>query len=143
MDSGDAGGVFAGVVAGLYAIGKGLAWLLNWQNARGEDRSKRLKVWEESLDRRERDLRLSMEAELGELRDEVEAQGRDLADQTAINQLTRMALVEVTTELERRAADSLALQRAKALLHRTEPNALLLPSDIATLARAADERSTS
>lgn len=77
MDSGvspnEAGGVFAGIVAALFALGKGLAWLLNWKDARDKSEAARLKAWQASLDRREKEQRAEAESRMAAFEDKLSA----------------------------------------------------------------------
>jgi hypothetical protein len=60
VSAGEAGGIFAGVLALLALLGRGLKWLLDWRAARADaieaGREGRLKEWQEELDARERRL---------------------------------------------------------------------------------------
>lgn len=56
--AGEAGGLFAGAVAGIAALGKGLGWLLNWKDARAHTRSLKLTAWHDELAAREAKLDL-------------------------------------------------------------------------------------
>lgn len=148
VSAGEVGGVTAGVLMVIQAGHRLLRWIAGWQDrrlksedARLQGEAARLADWQSSLDRREREQRILMETEIGELRDEVEAQGRKLADQTALTMMTRMALGDVVAELERHAPDSPALQRAKALMHAPSAD-VMVPADLASLARAVDERTS-
>lgn len=54
--AGEIGGVFAGLVAFVIAIGKGFAWLLGWDERRRETRHAKLDAWQLELERRERQI---------------------------------------------------------------------------------------
>jgi uncharacterized coiled-coil protein SlyX len=103
--AGDWGGAFAGVVAMLAAIGKGLAWLLDWNRAGLTSREMRLQRWEESLAGRERAYREEIEQHLAETRVELDKVERTVG-------LMRAVLAEVMTELRHHVPDSPALTRA-------------------------------
>lgn len=62
------GGRFAGGAVALAAVARGFAWLLNWQGARDERKAARMREWEDSLVRREKDYRERIESELAEVR---------------------------------------------------------------------------
>lgn len=64
ISPGTAGGVFAGIVAAFVAIGRGVAWFINWKGARDDSRSARLRAWESSLEKREHQYRELIEARL-------------------------------------------------------------------------------
>jgi len=57
--AGQLGGIFAGIVALLVALGKGAQWLLNWNDARQETRTAKLDRWQQEL--KEREARLDSE----------------------------------------------------------------------------------
>lgn len=133
--AGDWTGLVGGVLAGLAALGKTLAWLLNWRDERNDGRETRLAKWEASLARRERDQRDEMEAKF----DALEARLETL---TGENHVLAASLIEVTSELRVHAPRSPALQRAAAALRMAFP----LEHDFETLlarldkAGAGDER---
>lgn len=105
LTAGEVGGVFAGAVAALAALGKGLAWLLDWNDARTSGREARLEAWERSLVDREKAYREEIEGQLATTRAEL---ARVEADFTTL----RAVLAEVTAELHRHVPDSPALARA-------------------------------
>lgn len=72
------GGRFAGGAVVLAAVGRSLAWLLNWQGARDERKAARMREWEDSLIRREKDYREQIEREITELRGEVAEAKRNM-----------------------------------------------------------------
>ena len=92
--AGDYGGAFAGVVAALAALGKGLAWLLNWQGAREDRRAQRNAEWEASLTRREKEGREQLEAKFAAI------EGR-VAQLETQNEALAVSLTDVTDELRR------------------------------------------
>jgi hypothetical protein len=49
VSPGEIGGVFAGIIALLVALGKGFKWLLNWNDARAQTRSAKLDAWHREL----------------------------------------------------------------------------------------------
>lgn len=61
------GGRAIGGAAVLAAIGRSLAWLLNWQGARDERKAARMREWEDSLIRREKDYREQIERKINSL----------------------------------------------------------------------------
>ena len=103
--AGDWGGAFAGVVATLAALGKGLAWLLDWNRAGLSSREVRLQRWEESLAGRERAYREEIEQHLAETRAELDQVSHTMA-------VMRTVLAEVMNELRHHVPDSPALTRA-------------------------------
>lgn len=54
--AGEVGGIFAGVVALLIAIGKGIGWLMGWDERRATTRTAKLDAWHEELKDREREI---------------------------------------------------------------------------------------
>ncbi len=103
--AGDWGGAFAGVIAVTATVGKGLAWLLNWNEARSSGREARLASWESSLVAREKAYREEIEGQLAATRGELARVEIELG-------VLREVLGEVTAELHRHAPDSPALARA-------------------------------
>jgi hypothetical protein len=53
---GDVGGVFAGVVAAMIALGHGLRWWLGWSDRRASTRTAKLDAWQRELEGREQRL---------------------------------------------------------------------------------------
>lgn len=51
---GEAGGIFAGVVALFAVIGKGVAWILRWDDRKARTRHEKLDAWHRELVERER-----------------------------------------------------------------------------------------
>lgn len=54
--AGEVGGVFAGLVALLVAIGHGFRWLLGWNDRRASTRTAKLDAWQRQLEAREERL---------------------------------------------------------------------------------------
>jgi len=54
--AGEIGGIFAGVVALLVALGKGIGWLINLDDRRQSTRHAKLDAWHEELKDREREI---------------------------------------------------------------------------------------
>jgi len=105
--AGEVGGIFAGIttaVAGIWAAAK---WLLGWRDGK-------LKAWEESLDRREKALRLKTEARLVAVETEVGVLRTAFFD-------TRGILFEVTVEMRLQTPHSPVLARAEAQLGKRYP----------------------
>ena len=109
--AGDWSGAFAGLVAVLIALGKGLAWLVDWNRAGLTARDTRLQRWEESLVAREKAYREEIESQLEATRTELNRVEGRLSAMTAV-------LAEVTAELRHHVSDSPALTRAIAALER-------------------------
>ncbi len=130
-NAGEIGGVFAGFVAALAALGKGVAWLLGRDDRRAELRDKKLQAWEDSLARREVEQRAQTETRLVVL----ERQVRRL--QSRLGRVSG-SLLEVTVELREVAPLNPALLRAEALLKsefEADPDT---PEDMLAAARKLD-----
>lgn len=54
--AGEIGGMFAGVVALLVAVGKGVGWILGWDERRKATRYEKLEAWQRELEARERQV---------------------------------------------------------------------------------------
>lgn len=72
---GEAGGIFAGIVALLVAIGHGVRWWLGWTDHRASTRAAKLDAWqkelalrEERLDREQAGIIAEIKGQLAELR---------------------------------------------------------------------------
>lgn len=124
VSAGEVGGVFAGIVAGLAAIGKGIAWMLNWKDARENSRAARLHAWEQSLDRREKEHREETEARLGAVESKLSA--------------VSMALFEAIGELQRLDPFSPILASARLVLQQAYPVDPDMPAEIKALIRRVD-----
>lgn len=132
--AGDYTGLGGGVVVILGAMGKGLAWLLNWNGERSDAKAARLRAWEESLVRREKEARAAME---------LRFRGLEVAV-IKLRRLTgalRACLQEVTTDLRIHAPDSAAADRAESMLRNAWADMLdfEVPEDLAELTRLLDE----
>lgn len=131
--AGEVGGTFAGIVALLASIGGGIRWLANWGDRRAQLRDAKLDKWEQSLTERERAYRVTMETELGELRDEMAELRGELHH-------TRNALFGVTLELRRVDPGNKALLSAETLLRVAFPVDFHTPGDMAEAAHRIEER---
>lgn len=127
-----AGGAFAAVLGLLAALGKALAWLLNWHGERTDRKSSRLSEWEANLVRREKEYRETLEANLAALQTQV------LSLRVDISALGH-SLIEVTVELRDLDPDSAALQRATDVLRAAFPPAFDVPHDMKAAARKMDD----
>lgn len=107
--AGDWGGAFAGFVAAAAALAKGLAWLLNWNEARSDGREARLISWEHNLVNREKAYREEIEQQLHTTR-------VDLARVVGEVSVLRGLLVQVTAELHRHAPESAVLAHVATVL---------------------------
>ncbi len=64
VSAGDVGGVFAGIVAAMVAVGQGIKWLLHFRERQAGSRAAKLQAWEDRLDQRDRDYQDGIENEL-------------------------------------------------------------------------------
>lgn len=129
---GEAGGAFAGIVAVLAVIGKGIAWLLRWRTEHNDTREQRLNKWESSLRERELQMKRDLEAKFAA----IEAEVAQLRTQNGALCLT---LVDVTNELRTIEPGNPALTRATALLKAAFPLELSIPPGLAALLDKLDE----
>ena len=136
LSIGEVGGWIGGAIAVLAALGKGLAWLLNWNEARRDDKENKLKVWEDSLLKREMAYRTEIERRLNEVQEEL-AETKDVADKQSHRITTLIYAVEdLADELKRHAPEAPALARAKRLLSTLKLTET--PDDLAALAQQVD-----
>ena len=120
MDSfsaGEAGGVFAGAVALLGLIGGGIKWFFMGRDAR-------LKAWETSLDKREREHRSKLEIRLTTLETRLA---------TVVGMVFRL-----TGELHRIEPGNAVLGEVSHTLHQIYPLDPAVPPDLAALAGKLD-----
>ena len=136
MSAGEVGGVLAGALALLAALGKALAWLLNWDGARKNDREGRLAAWEKSLVEREKDYRAEIEGRLDQVQKDL-AEAKVLAEVLNRNVSTLVIAVgDLASELEAHAPQALSLIRARKLLESLQLTPT--PASLAQLARKID-----
>lgn len=119
LSAGEIGGIFAGLVALLAALGKAAAWLLNWNDARVNSRSAKLQRWHEELTERETRIDAQVNARLNTL--ETSYERLNDAHSVVLQRLdrSRMAYRVIAAELIEIAPHSAALVQAQMIL--TEP----------------------
>lgn len=127
-----AGGAFAVVLTALAAVGRGLAWLLNWHSERTDKKSSRLDVWEANLIARERSYRETLEADLAAVKSQVLNLRLDIG---ALGH----SLIEVTVELREHNPRSEALARANKVLRQAFPPTFDTPHDMQTMVKGLDQ----
>jgi hypothetical protein len=125
---GEVGGVFAGGVAMLVALGHGLRWWLGWTDRRAMTRAAKLDAWQNQLVEREARLDQQQQDHWAEIGRELEVLRREHAALLGGYQL-------IAAELRLVKPDSDALRRADELLRSAFLLDPLLPSDFAVLAR--------
>lgn len=130
--AGEAGGIFAGSVALLYAIGKGMAWLLNWKDARVQSRAAKLQAWHDELAKKEKE----QDERDRQYRQHIETQLRRLALE---NRVLRRAFELVAEPLRRIEPDNPKLVQAQNMLDRAFPLDPGLPIDMGALLSMIDE----
>lgn len=127
-----AGGAFAVVLAALAALGRGLAWLLNWHSERTDKKSSRLDIWEANLVAREKSYRETLEHELEVVKNQVFNLRLDIG---ALGH----SLIEVTIELREHSPRSDALVRASKVLQQAFPPTFNTPWDMQDMAKDLDK----
>lgn len=129
LSSGEVGGALAGVIAVGMAVGKGVAWLLNWRDVRAQTRAAKLQVWHDELKAREDALDRKIEARLASFEQQVDK--------------WRLAFHLVAAELLQRYPQSMALMQAQRILAEAFPMHLsdvALPEDMERSLRQLDEK---
>lgn len=121
VSAGEVGGVFAGLVALLAALGKAGQWLINWKDARENSRAARLAAWEASLDRREQEHREQTVRELHAVNKKLSA--------------VAGALFEALAELQRIEPANPMLVRAKLILREVYPVSPEMPDEMKAFVR--------
>ena len=114
LSPGEAGGIFAGIVALLASLGTTGRYLFGRADKAQVAEARRLDAWRASLDSRERNERLTREKRLCKLERIV-----DVLERVAFDQ--REVLMKVTAELEQHNPLSAALLAAKAQLAKHYP----------------------
>lgn len=122
VSAGEVGGIIAGGIAILAALGKGVQWLLGWFDKREVSRTVKLQKWHDELEAREQDLNSRIDGRLSSLekRDEQRA---------AENLALRMVLAQVTGALKVKDPENPALKRAEQLLTASFPIDPMMPAD--------------
>lgn len=135
VSPGEVGGWLAGAVVLLGAFGKGIAWLLNWRDARAQTRAAKLQAWHEELARRETALDAKVDERMAGLEQQVAELGRNVDK-------WRMAFHLVAAELLQRHPQSTALMQAQKILAEACPmhlSDIIIPPDMErTLSRLDD-----
>lgn len=128
--AGEVGGVFAGLVALLYAVGKGLAWLLDWEERRKETRQAKLDRWHRELAAREDKLERQQEEYQSRIEKQLDHLQRQQAALVGGYQLIAGALRLIDPS-------NPALRQADDLLRTAFPLDPLVPVDLHALALRA------
>jgi uncharacterized protein HemX len=103
--AGEVGGVFAGGVALLVALGHGIRWWLGWTDRRAANRAAKLDAWQHQLDEREARLDQQQQDHWAEIGRELDQSRRERAALLGGYQLiaTEMRLVDPDNDALRRA----------------------------------------
>lgn len=113
---GEVGGIFAGVIALLYAIGRGVKWAFGWADRRLDKRTTELEAWHGRLAKREAEFEAAVNARLTVLERE--------------NRALRLSFQHVSAALHQVDPDNPALVMAARILAQTIPLDPDLPSDM-------------
>ena len=129
--AGEVGGLFAGAVAMLVAIGHGLRWWLGWTDRRAENRAVKLDAWQRELAARE--------ARFDERQDEYQRRIELELDKVRSEHAALFAGYQlIATELRTINPKSDALRRADELLRATFSAETSLPASFSALTRRLD-----
>jgi hypothetical protein len=131
--AGEVGGVFAGAVALIVALGHGMRWWLGWTDRRAATRSAKLDAWQNQLDEREKRIDAQQAEHWSRVERELEVLRREHSALLGGYQLITAALRVVDPGND-------ALRRADELLRSAFLLDPLLPGDIATIAQRIRRR---
>jgi hypothetical protein len=140
VSAGEAGGIFAGAVALLYAFGRGFGWLFDRVAKRIDNRAaevdaerERLAAYRAALDQAAKEYREGIEERLDELARRDGQREAELAALRHQNEALAVGLFDVTDALRGHAPESPALARVAALLRAAFPPERSLPAGMAAL----------
>jgi uncharacterized protein HemX len=135
--AGEVGGVFAGAVALLVALGHGIRWWLGWTDRRAATRSAKLDAWQNQLDERETRIEAQQLEYWARVERELEQSRRERAALLGGYQLIATAMRVVDP-------DNDALRRADELIRSAFLLDPLLPADmvasVRSIHRSGDKR---
>lgn len=114
--AGEVGGIFAGIVAVLVAIGHGIKWTINWNDARATSRAAKLDAREVRLRERETEFEEKIEARMAILERE--------------NRAYRLALSHVIPALSALDPGNASLHLAEEALRAAFPLSFRVPGDM-------------
>ncbi|MEA3035769.1 MAG: hypothetical protein QOH04_1534 [Sphingomonadales bacterium] len=126
LDPGEIGGLFAGAVALIVAVGHGLRWWLGWTDSRQSRRAVRLQAWDEELKGRELRLDADRENEIRDIRGELDQMRTEHRALFQAYHLIARALVKIDPS-------NAALNHASALLSTAFKIDPLTPDDMAAM----------
>jgi uncharacterized protein HemX len=135
--AGEVGGVFAGAVALIVALGHGIRWWLGWTDRRAATRSAKLDAWQNQLDERETRIEAQQLEYWARVERELEQSRRERAALLGGYQLIATAMRVVDP-------DNDALRRADELIRSAFLLDPLLPADmvasVRSIHRSGDKR---
>lgn len=131
VDAGQVGGIFAGVVAAMVALGQGVKWLLNFRERQADSRAVKLQAWHEELQAREKRL----DQQQAEYQERIE---KRLTIVTRQNMALRMAFEMVAAPLRRIDPANRELAQAEQLLTAAFPLDPDVPAEIGVLLGAIE-----
>lgn len=126
LTPGEAGGMFAGILALLALVGRGIAWIVGWSDARAISRSAKLDQWHKELVERDRELDARDDRRLAALEGQV-------AELTRAVDKWRTAFHLVSAELLQKNPKSVALMQAQKILAEAFPlhlDDMAVPADM-------------
>lgn len=121
VSAGEVGGIIAGAIALLAAMGKGAAWVLNWKDARANSRSAKLQVWHDELTAREAKLDAEIASRLQRIEEKYERLEQNHFDVLLRCERHRNAYRVLAAELIQVAPHSAALIQASMILEEPLP----------------------
>lgn len=137
VSAGEVGGIFAGIVSLVIAIGGGIRWLVGWNDRRQDLREAKLNKWEESLQRREKAAREEAEAREAEYHQITDRRLKSMEQKAAL----MFALnLQVVSELERLDAGSPVLVKVRLAIKEAFAADPDLPEWFGTLYRQFEEK---
>jgi hypothetical protein len=136
--AGEIGGLFAGLVALLAVVGRGLRWWLGWTDRHAASRAAKLDAWQQELgqrerrfDERQREYEGRIELELDALRAADRQRGEEMASLKIEHAALRTAHQLISSALRRTDPYNPALGQAEEILKAAFPPDAVLPADIA------------
>jgi len=121
VSAGEVGGIIAGAIAIFAALGKGVAWLLNWKEARESSRSAKLQVWHDELTSREAKLDAEIASRLSRIEEKYERLEKNHFDVLIRFERQRNAYRVLAAEVIAVAPHSAALIQAQMILEEPMP----------------------
>lgn len=140
---GEAGGIFAGIVALLVAIGNGLRWWFGFTDRRAATRAQKLDAWQRELAEREARFDERIEGRLAELELRDEIREAEMTVLRAQGTAMRTAFQLVAGALHVAVPGHPALEQANEILKTSWPPDPNTPDDLTALvlkAKRSDEK---